>query len=152
LSFFWGIGLNFFMEVAKLRGACKGSWCDSSSRAPTSRCRCGHTADLGLVAHRTGRVQQSSPASRRWRHGRGTQSLHTNALDGRWRSTDFSARIARNTQLLLQQESGTRGDRPVGRQHTWSGLTYDLARRAWAHITEWKAAAWRRRPTPGSRS
>ena len=67
-----------------------------------------------------------------------TQSLHTNALDEALAlPTDFSARIARNTQLLLQQESGTtRVIDPWGGSHYVERLTYDLARRAWAHITE----------------
>jgi methylmalonyl-CoA mutase len=67
-----------------------------------------------------------------------TQSLHTNALDEALAlPTDFSARIARNTQLLLQQESGTtKVIDPWGGSHYVERLTYDLARRAWAHITE----------------
>jgi len=67
-----------------------------------------------------------------------TQSLHTNALDEALAlPTDFSARIARNTQLLLQQESGTtQVIDPWGGSHYVERLTYDLARRAWAHITE----------------
>jgi methylmalonyl-CoA mutase len=67
-----------------------------------------------------------------------TQSLHTNALDEALAlPTDFSARIARNTQLLLAQESGTtKVIDPWGGSHYVERLTYDLARRAWAHITE----------------
>ena len=67
-----------------------------------------------------------------------TQSLHTNALDEALAlPTDFSARIARNTQLLLQQESGTtRVIDPWGGSAYVEKLTYDLARRAWAHIEE----------------
>ena len=67
-----------------------------------------------------------------------TQSLHTNALDEALAlPTDFSARIARNTQLLLQQESGTtRVIDPWGGSYYVERLTYDLARRAWAHIEE----------------
>jgi methylmalonyl-CoA mutase len=67
-----------------------------------------------------------------------TQSLHTNALDEALAlPTDFSARIARNTQLLLQQESGTtKVIDPWGGSHYVERLTYDLARRAWAHIEE----------------
>jgi methylmalonyl-CoA mutase len=71
-----------------------------------------------------------------------TQSLHTNALDEAIAlPTDFSARIARNTQLLLQQESGTtRVIDPWGGSYYVERLTYDLARRAWAHITEVESA------------
>jgi methylmalonyl-CoA mutase len=67
-----------------------------------------------------------------------TQSLHTNALDEALAlPTDFSARIARNTQLLLQQESGTtKVIDPWGGSYYVERLTYDLAKRAWAHITE----------------
>ena len=67
-----------------------------------------------------------------------TQSLHTNALDEALAlPTDFSARIARNTQLLLQQESGTtQVIDPWGGSYYVERLTYDLARRAWAHIEE----------------
>ena len=85
-----------------------------------------------------------------------TQSLHTNALDEALAlPTDFSARIARNTQLLLQQESGTtKVIDPWGGSHYVERLTYDLARRAWAHITEVEKAGGhgRRRSTPASRS
>src|SRR6202042_1149833 len=71
-----------------------------------------------------------------------TQSLHTNALDEALAlPTDFSARIARNTQLLLQQESGTtKVADPWGGSYYVERLTYDLARRAWAHIEEVEAA------------
>ncbi len=84
-----------------------------------------------------------------------TQSLHTNALDEALAlPTDFSARIARNTQLLLQQESGTtRVIDPWGGSDYVERLTYDLARKAWAHIQEVEApAAWPRRSRPASRS
>ena len=71
-----------------------------------------------------------------------TQSLHTNALDEALAlPTDFSARIARNTQLLLQQESGTTGIiDPWGGSYYVEQLTHDLADRAWAHIQEVEAA------------
>ena len=84
-----------------------------------------------------------------------TQSLHTNALDEALAlPTDFSARIARNTQLLLQQESGT--TRPID---PWAGsyyvewLTHQLAEKARAHMPRWTStAAWRRRSVTVSRS
>src|SRR5262249_22897101 len=68
----------------------------------------------------------------------GTQSLHTNALDEALAlPTDFSARIARNTQIVLQRESGTtRVIDPWGGSFYVERLTYDLAKRAWAHIQE----------------
>ena len=71
-----------------------------------------------------------------------TQSLHTNALDEAIAlPTDFSARIARNTQLLLQQESGTTGIiDPWGGSYYVEKLTHDLADRAWGHIQEVEAA------------
>ena len=71
-----------------------------------------------------------------------TQSLHTNALDEALAlPTDFSARIARNTQIVLQQESGTtRAIDPWGGSYYVEKLTYDLARRAWSHIQEVEAA------------
>ena len=74
-------------------------------------------------------------------HGH-TQSLHTNALDEALAlPTDFSARIARNTQLLLQQETGiTRTIDPWGGSYYVERLTYDLARRAWGHIQEVEAS------------
>ena len=97
-------------------------------------------ADVRLVADGAGRVQQRRPhriEAMAATQGH-TQSLHTNALDEAIAlPTDFSARIARNTQLLLQQESGT-----TGTIDPWAGsyyverLTHDLAERAWAHIQE----------------
>jgi methylmalonyl-CoA mutase len=83
-----------------------------------------------------------------------TQSLHTNALDEAIAlPTDFSARIARNTQLVLQQESGTtRVIDPWGGSAYVERLTHDLAKRAWAHIEEVEApAAWPRPSRPASR-
>ena len=74
-------------------------------------------------------------------HGH-TQSLHTNALDEALAlPTDFSARIARNTQLLIQQETGiTRTIDPWGGSYYVERLTYELARRAWGHIEEVEAS------------
>ena len=81
----------------------------------------------------TGRVQQCDPHLHR-----GTQSLHTNSLDEALAlPTDFSARIARNTQLFLQQEAGTASAiDPWGGSYFVEKLTADLARRAWSHIEE----------------
>jgi methylmalonyl-CoA mutase len=137
--------MNFFMEVAKLRAA-RLLWAklmkpfNPKTRA---RCRCAPLPDLGLVADRAGRLQQ-----RRAHHHRGdggdqghTQSLHTNALDEALAlPTDFSARIARNTQLFLQQESGTtRIIDPWGGSYYVERLTHDLAAKAWGHIEEVEA-------------
>ena len=124
LSFFFAIGMNFFMEVAKLRAArllwarAHGALRAEERQEP----RAPHALpDLRLVAHRAGRLQQrrSAPCIEAMAATQGhTQSLHTNSLDEALAlPTDFSARIARNTQLQLQLESGTtRPGRPVGRQ------------------------------------
>jgi methylmalonyl-CoA mutase len=143
LSFFWAIGMNFFMEVAKMRAA-RALWArlvrDFEPQNPKSlslRTHC-QTSGWSLTAqdvfNNVGRTCIEAMAATQGH----TQSLHTNALDEAIAlPTDFSARIARNTQLLLQQESGT--------THTidpWAGsyyverLTHDLAERAWAHIQE----------------
>ena len=128
LSFFWGIGMNFFMEVAKLRAA-RLLWAKLVSavrrRRTRSRCRCGRTRQTSgwsLTAQDVfNNVVRTCVEAMAATQGH-TQSLHTNALDEALAlPTDFSARIARNTQLLLQQESGTTpGDRPVGRLATTS--------------------------------
>jgi methylmalonyl-CoA mutase len=143
LSFFFGVGMNFFMEVAKLRAA-RALWArlvrDFEPQDPKSlslRMHC-QTSGWSLTAqdvfNNVGRTCIEAMAATQGH----TQSLHTNALDEAIAlPSDFSARIARNTQLLLQQESGT--------THTidpWAGsyyverLTHDLAERAWAHIGE----------------
>jgi methylmalonyl-CoA mutase len=143
LSFFWAIGMNFFMEVAKMRAA-RALWArlvrDFAPENPKSlslRTHC-QTSGWSLTAqdvfNNVGRTCIEAMAATQGH----TQSLHTNALDEAIAlPTDFSARIARNTQLLLQQESGT--------THTidpWAGsyyverLTHDLAERAWGHIQE----------------
>ena len=102
-----------------------------------------HSPDLGLVAHRAGCLQQRRPHTIEAMAATqgGTQSLHTNALDEALAlPTDFSARIARNTQLFLQQESGTtRMIDPWGGSYFVERLTYELAAKAWAHIQEVEA-------------
>jgi len=143
LSFFFGVGMNFFMEVAKLRAA-RALWArlvrDFEPTNPKSlslRTHC-QTSGWSLTAqdvfNNVGRTCIEAMAATQGH----TQSLHTNALDEAIAlPTDFSARIARNTQLLLQQESGT-----TWTIDPWAGsyyvekLTHDLAERAWAHITE----------------
>jgi methylmalonyl-CoA mutase len=143
LSFFWGIGMNFFMEVAKLRAA-RLLWAklvrQFGPRSDKSRSLRTHSQTSGwsLTAQDVfNNVVRTCVEAMAATQGH-TQSLHTNALDEALAlPTDFSARIARNTQLLLQQESGTtQVIDPWGGSHYVERLTYDLARRAWAHITE----------------
>jgi methylmalonyl-CoA mutase len=143
LSFFWAIGMNFFMEVAKMRAA-RALWSrlvrDFDPQNPKSLSLRTHSQTSGWsltaqdVFNNVGRTCIEAMAATQGH----TQSLHTNALDEAIAlPTDFSARIARNTQLLLQQESGT-----TGTIDPWAGsyyverLTHDLAERAWAHIQE----------------
>jgi methylmalonyl-CoA mutase len=143
LSFFWAIGMNFFMEVAKMRAA-RALWARLVSQFepqnPKSLSLRTHSQTSGwsLTAQDVfNNVQRTCIEAMAATQGH-TQSLHTNALDEAIAlPTDFSARIARNTQLLLQQESGT-----TGTIDPWAGsyyverLTQDLAERAWAHIRE----------------
>ncbi|HEX5086493.1 MAG TPA: methylmalonyl-CoA mutase [Nocardioides sp.] len=143
LSFFWAIGMNFFMEVAKLRAA-RALWSrlvrqfDPQNPKSLSLRTHSQTSGWSLTAqdvfNNVGRTCIEAMAATQGH----TQSLHTNALDEAIAlPSDFSARIARNTQLLLQQESGT-----TGTIDPWAGsyyverLTHDLAERAWAHILE----------------
>ena len=148
LSFFWAIGMNYFMEVAKLRAA-RLLWAklvqQFEPKNPTSRCRCARIARPRVVADGAGRLQQRHAATcvEAMAATQGhTQSLHTNALDEALAlPTDFSARIARNTQLLLQQESGTTEViDPWGGSYYVERLTHDLADRALEHIEEVEAA------------
>jgi methylmalonyl-CoA mutase len=143
LSFFWAIGMNFFMELAKLRAA-RLLWAKlvrqfdpSNPRSLSLRTHC-QTSGWSLTAQDAfNNVVRTCVEAMAATQGH-TQSLHTNALDEALAlPTDFSARIARNTQLVLQQESGTtRVIDPWGGSYYVERLTYELARRAWAHITE----------------
>ncbi|MFB9689761.1 methylmalonyl-CoA mutase [Amycolatopsis plumensis] len=143
LSFFWAIGMNFFMEVAKLRAArllwaklVKG-FSPTSSKSLSLRTH-SQTSGWSLTAQDVyNNVVRTCVEAMAATQGH-TQSLHTNALDEALAlPTDFSARIARNTQLLLQQESGTtRVIDPWGGSAFVEKLTYDLVRKAWGHITE----------------
>lgn len=147
LSFFWAIGMNFFMEVAKMRAA-RALWArlvadfDPKNEKSLSLRTHSQTSGWSLTAQDVfNNVQRTCIEAMAATQGH-TQSLHTNALDEAIAlPTDFSARIARNTQLLLQQESGT-----TGTIDPWAGsyyverLTHDLANRAWAHIAEAEAA------------
>ncbi|MFD4256916.1 methylmalonyl-CoA mutase [Streptomyces sp. NPDC058534] len=143
LSFFWAIGMNFFMEVAKLRAA-RLLWAklvkqfDPKNSKSLSLRTHSQTSGWSLTAQDVfNNVTRTCVEAMAATQGH-TQSLHTNALDEALAlPTDFSARIARNTQLLLQQESGTtRVIDPWGGSAYVERLTYDLARRAWQHIQE----------------
>ncbi|MFC3998362.1 methylmalonyl-CoA mutase [Nocardiopsis sediminis] len=143
LSFFWAIGMNFFMEVAKLRAArllwaklVKG-FAPENAKSLSLRTHC-QTSGWSLTAQDVfNNVVRTCVEAMAATQGH-TQSLHTNALDEALAlPTDFSARIARNTQLVLQQESGTtRVIDPWGGSHYVERLTHELAERAWAHIGE----------------
>ncbi|MFC9549680.1 methylmalonyl-CoA mutase [Rhodococcus sp. NPDC056960] len=143
LSFFWAIGMNFFMEVAKLRAG-RLLWSelvakfDPKSAKSLSLRTHSQTSGWSLTAQDVyNNVARTCVEAMAATQGH-TQSLHTNALDEALAlPTDFSARIARNTQLLLQQESGTvRPIDPWGGSHYVEWLTHQLANRARAHIAE----------------
>ncbi|HVW42371.1 MAG TPA: methylmalonyl-CoA mutase [Amycolatopsis sp.] len=143
LSFFWAIGMNFFMEVAKMRAA-RLLWAKlvkqfepKSDKSLSLRTHC-QTSGWSLTAQDVyNNVVRTCVEAMAATQGH-TQSLHTNALDEALAlPTDFSARIARNTQLLLQQETGNnRVIDPWGGSAFVERLTYDLARKAWGHISE----------------
>ena len=143
LSFFWAVGMNFFMEVAKLRAA-RLLWArlvkqfdPKSEKSLPLRTHC-QTSGWSLTAQDVfNNVTRTTIEAMAATQGH-TQSLHTNALDEALAlPTDFSARIARNTQLFLQQESGTtRVIDPWGGSYYVERLTQDLAERAWSHILE----------------
>ncbi len=143
LSFFWAIGMNFFMEVAKLRAA-RMIWArlvqgfgPKSEKSLPLRTHC-QTSGWSLTAQDVfNNVTRTMVEALAATQGH-TQSLHTNSLDEALAlPTDFSARIARNTQILIQQESGTtRIIDPWGGSFYVERLTADLAARAWAHIEE----------------
>ncbi|MEQ8677255.1 MAG: methylmalonyl-CoA mutase [Aggregatilineales bacterium] len=143
LSFFWAIGMNYFMEIAKMRAA-RVLWAKMikqfSPQNEKSMALRTHSQTSGWS------LQEQDPFNNVARtcieamaaalgH---TQSLHTNALDEAIAlPTDFSARIARNTQLFLQDETGiTRVADPWGGSYYVEALTDGLIKRAWAHIQE----------------
>ena len=161
LSFFWGIGMNFFMEVAKLRAA-RLLWAKlmkefdpKDARSLSLRAHC-QTSGWSLAAQDVfNNVARTCIEAMAATQGH-TQSLHTNALDEALAlPTDFSARIARNTQIVLQQESGTtRIADPWGGSFYVERLTAG-ARRARPGPTSRRSrssAAWRRPSRPASRS
>ena len=146
LSFFWAVGMNFFMEIAKLRAA-RRLWAElvrtfnpSSEKSLILRAHC-QTSGWSLTAqdpfNNIVRTEIEAMAATQGH----TQSLHTNALDEALAlPTPFSARIARNTQLFLIEESGTtRTIDPWGGSYYVERLTADLAARARAHIEEIEA-------------
>ncbi|MDP2852478.1 MAG: methylmalonyl-CoA mutase family protein, partial [Gallionella sp.] len=144
LSFFWAIGMNYFMEIAKMRAArllwaelIKKEFAPKDQRSLSLRTHC-QTSGWSLTAqdifNNATRTCIEAMAATQGH----TQSLHTNGIDEAIAlPTDFSARIARNTQLVLQQESGTtRPIDPWGGSHFIERLTYELALKAKAHIDE----------------
>ena len=146
LSFFWAIGMNYFMEIAKMRAA-RMIWAKlikpfnpTDARSLSLRTHC-QTSGWSLAAQDVfNNVSRTMIEAMAATQGQ-TQSLHTNALDEALAlPTDFSARIARNTQIVLQQEAGaTRIVDPWGGSYYVEKLTYELARKAWGHIEEIEA-------------
>ncbi|MCF6110196.1 methylmalonyl-CoA mutase [Mesorhizobium muleiense] len=144
LSFFWAIGMNFFMEVAKLRAArllwstlMLKNFSPKDERSLSLRTHC-QTSGWSLTAQDPyNNIIRTMIEAMAATQGH-TQSLHTNAFDEAMAlPTDHSARIARNTQLILQKESGTtRIIDPWGGSAYLERLTHDLTARALAHIEE----------------
>ncbi|KIE52576.1 MAG: methylmalonyl-CoA mutase [marine actinobacterium MedAcidi-G2A] len=143
LSFFWCIGMNFFMEVAKLRAA-RLLWAklvhQFNPQNPKSLSLRTHSQTSGwsLTAQDVyTNIVRTCIEAMAATQGH-TQSLHTNSFDEALAlPSDFSARIARNTQLFLQHESGTtRVVDPWGGSYYIERLTHDLASRSWEHISE----------------
>jgi methylmalonyl-CoA mutase len=143
ISFFWAVGTNFFMEVAKLRAG-RLLWAKlieqfnpKSAKSLALRTHC-QTSGWSLTAQDVyNNVVRTCIEAMAATQGH-TQSLHTNSLDEAIAlPTDFSARIARNTQLYLQLESGTTDViDPWGGSYYVERLTHELALAAWAHIKE----------------
>ena len=147
LSFFWAIGMNYFMEVAKMRAArllwaklMKQEFDPKDDRSLSLRTH-SQTSGWSLAAQDVfNNVSRTAVEAMAAVNGQ-TQSLHTNSLDEALAlPTDFSARISRNTQLFLQMESGTTNVAdPWGGSYYVERLTHDLAARALAHIEEVEA-------------
>jgi methylmalonyl-CoA mutase len=146
LSFFWAIGMNYFMEVAKMRAGRLlwaklvkqfGPKSDKSLSLRTHSQTSGWSLTAQDVYNNAIRTCFEAMAAA----GGQTQSLHTNSFDEALAlPTDFSARISRNTQIFLQQEAGAcRTIDMWGGSYYVERLTYDLARKAWAHIQEVEA-------------
>jgi len=143
LSFFWAVGKNYFMEVAKMRAA-RALWAklihQFNPKNPKSMALRTHSQTSGwsLTAQDPfNNVARTTIEAMAAALGH-TQSLHTNSLDEAIAlPTDFSARIARNTQLLLQEETGIcKVIDPWGGSFYVEALTREIMRRAWAHIEE----------------
>jgi methylmalonyl-CoA mutase len=143
LSFFWGIGMNYFMEVAKMRAA-RVLWAtlikQFNPKDPKSMALRTHSQTSGwsLTAQDPfNNVTRTCIEAMAAALGH-TQSLHTNSLDEAIAlPTDFSARIARNTQLFLQEETGIcKVIDPLGGAYYLERLTQTLLQRAWRHIQE----------------
>jgi methylmalonyl-CoA mutase len=146
LSFFWAIGMNYFMEVAKLRAG-RLLWAEAVSkfgagdpRSLSLRAHC-QTSGWSLAAQDVFNNVPRTMVEAMAAAGGQTQSLHTNALDEALAlPTDFSARIARNTQLLLQMETGlTRVIDPWGGSFYVERLTHELANKARVLMAEVEA-------------
>jgi methylmalonyl-CoA mutase len=143
ISFFWAVGTNFFMEIAKLRAG-RLLWAKlieqfnpKSAKSLALRTHC-QTSGWSLTAQDVyNNVVRTCIEAMAATQGH-TQSLHTNSLDEAIAlPTDFSARIARNTQLYLQLESGTtKVIDPWGGSYYVERLTHELALKAWGHIKE----------------
>ena len=143
LSFFWAIGMNYFMEVAKMRAA-RLLWArlvrqfnPKSDKSLSLRTHC-QTSGWSLTAQDVYNNAIRTCLEAMAAAGGQTQSLHTNSFDEALAlPTDFSARISRNTQIFLQQEAGVcRTIDPWGGSYYLERLTHDLAKRAMQHIDE----------------
>ncbi len=147
LSFFWGIGMNFYMEIAKLRAA-RLLWArivnEFNPANPKSSMLRTHSQTSGWSLTEQdpyNNVVRTTIEAMAAVFG-GTQSLHTNALDEAIAlPSEFAARVARNTQLVIQEETGiTRVVDPWGGSYFMENLTQDMADRAWELIEEVEAA------------
>jgi methylmalonyl-CoA mutase len=143
ISFFWAIGMNHFMEIAKLRAA-RILWAKivkqfnpANPKSLVLRTHC-QTSGWSLTEQNPfNNVARTCIEAMSAALGH-TQSLHTNALDEAIAlPTDFSARIARNTQIFLQEETGiTKTVDPWGGSYYIESLTHELVQRAWKHMQE----------------
>ena len=143
LSFFWGIGMNFYMEIAKMRAA-RLLWArivsEFNPKNPKSSMLRTHSQTSGWSLTEQdpyNNVVRTTIEAMAAVFG-GTQSLHTNALDEAIAlPTEFSSRIARNTQLVIQEETGiTKVVDPWGGSYMMESLTQDMADKAWELIQE----------------
>ena len=147
LSFFWGVGMNFYMEIAKMRAA-RLLWTrivsEFNPQNPKSSMLRTHSQTSGWSLTEQdpyNNVVRTTIEAMAAVFG-GTQSLHTNALDEAIAlPTEFSSRVARNTQLILQEETGiTKVIDPWGGSYMMESLTQDIADKAWELIEEVEAA------------